>query len=55
MTRIIRTLEARSDEDYLTLGDLRALVALAQDVDDNARVISEEIGPIDHLQIEEIA
>lgn len=55
MTRIIRTLEATSDEDYLTLGDLRALVALAADLDDSARVITQDLGPIDHLQVEEIA
>lgn len=56
MSKMARSVEVTNAEDYLTLGDLRALVDLCEGISDDAYLSSFDGsagGKIDHLKVEE--
>lgn len=52
MSKIARSVKVENIEEYLTLGDLRALVEACEEIGDDASVFSES-GKIDFLQVDE--
>lgn len=52
MSKMARSVKVENIEDYLTLGDLRALVKSCEGIGDDASVFSES-GKIDFLRVEE--
>lgn len=52
MSKIARSVNVENIEDYLTLGDLRALVEACEEIGDDASV-STDAGKIDVLQVDE--
>lgn len=52
MSKMARSVKVENIEDYLTLGDLRALVKSCEEIGDDAYV-STDAGKIDFLRVDE--